>query len=219
MNYKKQNLEYYCNLFKKNKYSPQSLGWKNKKSAFMRFNDLISNFFLKENSILNKKNSILDVGCGLGYLIDDFRIKNFFYTGIDINNNFIELNKKKFPKKYSFICGDFLELKNKKKYDYIVQSGLLNYKVKLNKYSYAEMFLRKMFHLSNIAISCNFLSTKARIKHKKNFYYDPEKILKICYKMTNNLILKNDTFPFEFTVVLFKNKKIDKLTSTFAYKF
>lgn len=201
MKLKKVNSKYYNSLFNEYGHSTKSLGWKGKSNDY-RFKCLIENFEIKNNSIL-------DVGCGLGHLIKFLGKKKFKYTGIDINKNFIKVNKLKFKKNYKFFDKDIFKLDENQNFDYVIQNGLLNLKIpNVNKYHQSELLLKKMFKLANIGASCNFLSSNAKIKYKKNNYFAPEKILKICYKLTNNVLLKNNYFPYEFSVTLFKEVKI-----------
>ena len=130
--------------------------------------------------------------------------------GIDINREFIKKNKKKFKLlKYKFKNISFEKFRSRG-FDYVIQNGMFNLKANQKQYKYVEACLRKMFYLCNYAVSSNFLSSQAKIRYSKNFYYDPVKILKICYSITPNLILKNNFFPYEFTIVLFKEKKINE---------
>ena len=204
MKLNKINNDHYNLLYKIYGDSPQSLGWKGK-SNLKRINHLICDLHLNDSSIL-------DVGCGLAHLINYLKKTKYkSYLGIDINKKFISINKKRFKEpKYKFKNISLENFNCKKKFDYIIQNGMFNLKSNKNKYRYVEKCLRKMFYLCNNGISTNFLSSRAEIRHSKNFYYDPVKILKICSQITPNFIFKNNYFPLEFTVVLYKEKRINK---------
>ena len=90
-NYKKI-IKHYNKLYKKYGYSEKSIGWgKNRKN--LRYHILCSNFNLNYKSIL-------DFGCGFGNLISYLNCyyKNFEYTGLDINEKFLEKARKHYPK-------------------------------------------------------------------------------------------------------------------------
>ncbi len=86
-------------------------------------NDEIINLIL-DNAKLNKgssdNKSVLDVACGTGFLIPDYKdrgIKDI--TAIDISPRMIEIAKGKFPD-VNFICGDAENTDFDKKFDAIV---------------------------------------------------------------------------------------------------
>ena len=90
-------LERYNNKLSKFNLSPKSLGWDKKINQIERF-DFSSRYLNLNNS------NILDVGCGfadfLGFL-EKKKIPFNNYVGYDINENFIEICKRKYPK-YTF---------------------------------------------------------------------------------------------------------------------
>ncbi len=78
------------------------------------------------SSFVRKKNFVLDVGCGTGRLAFVLEKLGAEVTAIDISSKMIEKAKKKaknIDSKINFLSGDFLELINEKKYDYIFLSG------------------------------------------------------------------------------------------------
>ena len=79
------------NKFKKFGLNIKSIGWDNKKNQELRF----KNIFKVAN--LGECRNILDIGCGFGDLAKYLKKQNIKidYTGIDINDKFIEINKKK----------------------------------------------------------------------------------------------------------------------------
>ena len=200
----------YRSLFKKFGYSPKSLGWKNGKQ-FLRFHQLTSLWEL-ENS------TWLDVGCGFGDFIKFLRaskIDNFNYMGIDIVSDFVNLAKSHYPNSNcNFINEPFLESNFIKTYDYVIASGTFNSKLHgVNGYKYIEKNMCKMFNLSKKAIAIDFLTDRVDYKHEHNFNSSPEKILSLACKLSKRVVLRNDYFPFEFAIIIFKDDAvISKLT-------
>ena len=80
---------------------------------------------------LNKMNgSILEVGCGLGYVVDLIarNNQNIEINGCDISKKAIQIAKKKFPQ-YNFFVNDITSDKNKidKKFDIVIFNQILWY--------------------------------------------------------------------------------------------
>jgi SAM-dependent methyltransferase len=68
---------------------------------------------LKLTSLIKNNDSILDVGCGNGRLIDAFGNKSIRYIGVDNNPKLINIAKKNYElriKNYEFFIGDILDL-------------------------------------------------------------------------------------------------------------
>ena len=94
--------------------------------------------------------SILDVGCGFGDLFGYLK-KNktdFDYLGCDINEKIINVAKDQYPD-VTFVVHDFLDLKLEKKYDWVIASGIFNFKLNDNEI-YIQKMLTKMFQSCKI---------------------------------------------------------------------
>ena len=205
-NYKKI-IKHYNKLYKKYGYSEKSIGWgKNRKN--LRYHILCSNFNLNYKSIL-------DFGCGFGNLISYLNCyyKNFEYTGLDINEKFLEKARKHYPKN-KFKKVNAFSSNIEKKYDFIVSSGVHNTKIEDNYY-FIKDTMKKFNAASNYGFAMNFLSTNVDYKEKNLFYSNPSKILKIGLLYSNNILLRHDYMPFEFTLIVFKNKKINSELNIF----
>ena len=188
-------------LFDKYGLSNEGLGWGKKERSNLRFKILIDNWDLNGTSIL-------DWGCGFGglylFLIKS-NIKNFEYTGIDINETFIEAAKKRFPSENChFENRDIIEdpyVFNS--FDYAFVSGSFN-DFRTNKYVFFENIFSALNLITRKGISMNFLSNHAEIKYPHASYFDASKILNIAYKISHNIILRNDYMPYEFSILINK---------------
>ena len=123
----KKQIYYYEKLRRKFFSKREIVGWGSKNSQEMRFKIL--------EEILKKHNckTVLDIGCGRGDLISYLKKKKISikYTGLDINNKFIDIAKKLNPKN-NFIFADFLK-KDLPNFDVIFISGLFNLKMQHHK--------------------------------------------------------------------------------------
>jgi SAM-dependent methyltransferase len=190
-------IDVYYQRFKRYGVSPRTLGW-DKNRAKLRFEILCSQWDLNDSSIL-------DFGCGFGdfyKFLNEKNYKNFTYYGIDINPCFIETARTLHPE-VSFQACNILENTIQKKFDYIFASGAFNDKIS-NNVSFIKNILEKMDEYSAKGIGANFLSNKAEYRYQHAFYADPAFILDLCYQYSNNVVLRNDYMPFEFTVFINK---------------
>ena len=210
---KKETLETikrYNLRFKKYGISNKTLGWGNKDRSDLRF-EIFNQLFEFQNL------SILDFGCGFGSFygfLKHLKIIPKSYLGIDINQNFIDTAKEKYPD-VEFKCIDIIDdsfISNYYgKFDVAVSSGVFNFKIE-NYYKYVESCFNILHNVTRKGFTCNFLSSKTDegyLLNKQLQYSVPEKILSTAYKFSNNLVLRNDYMPFEFTIKLEK-VEIDK---------
>lgn len=200
-------IDYYNNLYQEHGISPDALGW-HKGNQFLRFEQLTFMWNLH-------KRSILDVGCGFGDFIKFLKkkgIDEFSYIGVDVMPDFIKEARKIYQtENVSFIHDDFINSQNIRKVDYAIASGTFNYNMDAsNGYDYIYENMKKMFELSNIAISIDFLSDKVDYTYKHNFNSNPAKILDMAYSLSRRVLLNNSIFPFEFSITIYKNDSFNK---------
>ena len=200
-------------MLKKHGYSPKALGW-DKGKQFLRFREL-TNLWNLENS------SILDIGCGFGDFVNYLKlegIKPFNYTGIDLVKEFVDKAKNEHQDQNIELCvGDFLSLPFSKKFDFCIASGTFNLRMDgIEGYKYIESNLTKMFETCKIGIAVNFLTDRVDYKHDHNFNSSPEKILSIAYNLSKRIVLRNDTFPFEFSIIIYKDDTFRKEKTIFT---
>lgn len=180
--------------------TPATVGW-NRGKQWLRFEMLFKTFEI-ENS------RILDIGCGLGDLVDFLYEKSepFKYTGIDLTKSFIEEAEKKHKQSnVRFIYGDFLEEKGLE-CDVAVCSGAFNYRLKdQSNLDVAFEAMKKAFDIADVGIAFNFLSKYVDYQVEEGYYYDPADILNFSYSLSRNVVLWSNYMPFEFTVAVLKD--------------
>lgn len=183
-------------------YDPLALGWTKQKHV-LRYHALLSNWKFKGESIL-------DFGCGFGDLYK-YIVQNgilLSYEGIDINENLIAVGKEKNPG-INLRVGD-LELDGREDcYDFIVSSGVHNYKLNDN-WAFIQWTFEKFYRMSRRGFAINFLSNRVNITRSDLYYCDPVKVVELAYKYTNNILLKNDYMPFEYTIVVNVKREFDR---------
>lgn len=206
--------EYYQELYQKHGYSPESLGWA-KGKQLLRFEILLSRFLHLESP------RVLDVGCGFGDLTGLLAktYKNFSYVGIDITPEFVEEARRRHGSgdQISFRLGDFLTEPLEDDFDIVVASGTFNTRFPNGgNETFIERAMEKSFALCREGFAIDFLSDKVDYRLEHTWHSRPEDILGTAYKLSRNVLLRNDVFPFEFCVTVFKDDSFDPADTIFS---
>jgi SAM-dependent methyltransferase len=187
----------------------KALGWGDKGRSRLRYHALCAEFDLKNTTVI-------DFGCGFGDLyayIRDTISTDFKYIGIDINPNLIEVAQKRYGSQAEFHVvpyevSDYLE-QHQIKADYILSSGIFNFKLDDN-IGFIESTLYVFDRFSSRGFASNFLSDKVSFQADSNFHSNPGQILEMHYKYSNNITLRNNYMPFEFSVLVNKHDAVNK---------
>lgn len=150
----------------------EKLGWESAEAQALRFAAFVDNADLEGKSIL-------DVGCGLGNLLEYLTMKNISvkYTGVDILPRMIDCaNGKR-------ICGEFHCVDifkdnpfGDKSFDAVYASGIFN----LNLGNNHEFFLDALCRFSHIArevIAFNLLDHRSPDKEDAYFYFSAGEVI------------------------------------------
>jgi ubiquinone/menaquinone biosynthesis C-methylase UbiE len=179
--------------------SIKTVGWGTSEDQILRFEMLF-------RGINPKGRTILDVGCGLGDLIDyldKVTDGDFNYIGVDIAEKLISSAKEKYSRpNVKFYVGDVsLDLLNL--VDISVLSGALSFKTTgIEEYAYDTM--KRMFELSKEAGCLNFLSKYVDFETEKNQHYSPETIFSKAKEFSKKVVIYHDYPLYEFTIQLLK---------------
>ncbi len=202
--------KHYDDLVEKYGNNVKSSQQSNKKTRDTRLLNLIKYVNLK------KKITILDFGCGTGYLFSYLKSQKFigFYKGIDISNQAI-LKAKKVYHKHKNCNFEALNIFNsplKKKFDYVIINGTFNNNTK-NNWQWMKKSLKILIKSTKKKIIFNNLSIYVDNFDKKLFYIHPNKVFnfvkhelnKTCI-LDHSYRLKKNVLPYEFTTVIFKDE-------------
>ncbi|TYQ16198.1 UNVERIFIED_CONTAM: methyltransferase family protein [Acetivibrio alkalicellulosi] len=195
---------YYESNMKKDVPDYKILGWESRESQNLRFDVLISNLELE-----NKK--ILDVGCGLGNLLEYLQEKNIKaeYTGVDILDSMIERVKHK-KLKGTFYHMDIFESDyfSEGAFDVVYASGIFNLNLN-NNMEFLSYALRRFFYLASSIVVFNLLHEKSPDKEDLYFYYDPKKVLNMIeekHTFLKNIRVVEGYLNNDFTVICQKKQ-------------
>lgn len=201
---KKATLDRYNERLKEYGYSPKTLGWL-KGEQEIRFQVL--------SEIGNLGNcSILDVGCGFGDLYGFLINKGIKiqYTGVDINQQLLEIGKELYPSA-SFEVMDFDEEVIEKKFDWVFASGIFNFKLENNE-QFIQNMLSKMFTISQNGVTVDFMSSYVDFQNEGAYHANPNKIFSYCKQLSRRITLRHDYMPFEFCVYIYKKDRFNERT-------
>lgn len=178
----------------------RTVGWSSPEQQTLRFDALCRNLELRGRSIL-------DVGCGLGHLIPylDRRIgRDYRYLGIDIAADLVEAATQAHAGEHRrFRPGDLRVLRQDERFDVVLLSGALNYRIEDNL-GYAKAMLRGMFEASDEAVAANFLSSHVDYENPVNYHYRPDVLFDFAKTLTRWVTLIHDYPLWEFTLQLFR---------------
>ena len=148
--------------------------------------------------------TVLDVGCGLGdfykYLTEQY--PGLTYIGLDIVPEFIAYAREAYPET-PFLWGDFMDLPEDIKFDYVLSSGALSFKVQ-NSWRFYTDFIRKMYRLARVGAGFNMLRGGRHPDDDIYATYDPELIVRFGRTFAPEVNLIADYLPDDFTVFLRK---------------
>ena len=175
--------------------NPLSLNWKDREAQHERFNN-----FLKLVNVENK--NILDIGCGFADLYTYLNDKNKLprkYTGIDINPDFVNYCKKKFPY-LQFHVGNLIDDHfTDEHFDIVLMVGVLSYNFKeFDNIRFTKEVVRNAFKLANDALIFDMQSNIINKNYETAehiHYQKPSDILDFALSLTPNVVLKHDNIP------------------------
>jgi SAM-dependent methyltransferase len=179
------------------------LGWESKEAQYLRFEMLSSKVDLE-----NKR--LLDVGCGLGNLMEYFSGIgiNLEYTGVDIIEDMINSAKQKnLPGE--FYCMDIFTKHpfEMNSFDVIYTSGIFNLNMG-NNTDFLVSALGCFFNLSKDIVAFNLLDTASPDKEDMYFYYDHKvvaEMIKRQYPQIESIEVIRGYLNNDFTIICRKN--------------
>ena len=187
----------------------KALGWGEKGRSGLRNEILLSLWELKTRSIL-------DFGCGFGGLLDHLKTRGVpesRYLGIDINPRLIAQARRLHPQA-RFEVVDILRDETPLSADYVFSSGVFNHRLKDND-GFIRACLARFDEIAGRGFAVNFLSSHVDYRLKHTFHSDPARILDLAYRYSNNVVLRNDYMPYEFTVFVDKAAAVDRTLAVY----
>ncbi len=194
---REQLLSFYNMHLKKFGDRPEALRW-TPKGQIMRYHALLD----IAPDLNNQK--ILDYGCGTGdfYRFLKRRGISVRYTGVDINENFINLAKEKYPE-CAFMVMDIDEDTLEGFYDYIFICGVFNLRVP-GVADDTKNALLNLFKHCNKGLALNALSSHTPVKDVELNYTSPEHMVAFALEhLSPSVALRHDRIQNDFTIFVY----------------
>jgi SAM-dependent methyltransferase len=158
---------------------------------------------------LAEKDSLLDVGCGLGHLADYCGMQGWKgeYTGLDLSQKMVETTKKRLNM-VNIFEKDILEGSYEKKHDVVASIATLQERPQFQEpVIYLEEMINKMFEISTKAIVFDVFSNRfTDFENPNNLYVDPYLFIQTLCNITNNFIIFNHYNSYQMMIVMFKGQ-------------
>ena len=144
---------------------------------------------------------ILDVGCGVGHLVDYLRNRRFTgeYLGLDLVPEMVAAAQCR-HRGWTFREGKIPDAVVDFKPDYVIGSGLFN----IANQRTLEQTVAAMFGVAGRAVAFNSLSTWGDQPVRGEFRADPLRVIEFCRRLTRRVVLRHDYMPHDFTVYLYR---------------
>jgi len=174
----------------------QAVGWGSSESQRLRFGVL-----LEVGDV--RRASILDVGCGIGHLVDYLSEAGFGgnYRGIDLLEEMVAEARRRHPDRRFEIAdvGAAVGVSA----DYVVSSGLFTFADRERLHGTVEA----MFAASSKGTAFNSLSAWAEKQDAGEFHADPLETVEFCRTLTPWVVLRHDYHPRDFTIYMYRNER------------
>ena len=200
--------EHYENCLDKHGPNAKGMDWPNPDDLIKRF-QVLTNIFGDE---MANKFSVLDLGCGVGLLVDYLqeknKLENIDYKGIDISPKMISYAKNRLPE-FNFEDRDILESKlESSSFDYIIMNGLFTEKLNMSQSEMLIFFqemIKIVFDSCKKGFSFNVMSSHVDWKRDDLFHLELDNLVSFLVQhCSRNIKIDMDYGLYEYSVFVRK---------------
>ena len=188
-------------------HDPRSLGWTKGRQRH-RFEALLRHVRWSRDC------SVLDVGCGFGDLGAFLRERGHRgeYVGIDLVDDLVRVGRARYPD-LDLRVADLEEFTADTHYDLVLATGVFNARLEHgNNLDHIGSSLRSMFRLARIAVVADFLTADVDRVDDALFYTPIGDVVECVYRLTRRFVIDHQTMPYEYTITLFADDRVDERT-------
>lgn len=199
--------EHYTSLLQRFGPDHRAVQWSSRETQERRFEVLCE--------LVESRDSVLDLGCGLGDLLGYLRTRRGFrgrYLGLDLVTGFVEHARSVHAQDpdASFLEHDVRQTALPRGYDVVVASGIFNNRLRDN-WDFLIATVRAMFEAAGKGVAFNALSTYVDYQDAGLYYCDPLALFDYVKRhLADRASLRHDyrvkpgCIPFEFSLYLLK---------------
>lgn len=165
--------------------------------------------------------SLIDYGCGLGFLADWLSVNRFpvgAYGGVDPIQEMVDCARKnRFLPNASYWQASSPDLKRTNA-DHIVACGVFTRMIDRTPgehLDHIEKTIETLFKHCRVGLHIDFLSDNAEWQEKTNFHASPAMATAICQGLSRRYIIDVSYLPYEFCIHIFKDAEIDHDTNQY----
>lgn len=156
--------------------------------------------------------SVLDYGCGLAHLKPylDQRFKHYEYCGVDLVPEFVAAVAQKYPAAKVHLVRSHHNVVDP--VDHVVISGTFNIIEGGSRTAYLNKVqdaLLHLFSLARVSLAVNFMTDRVDFTQPNALHVNSEAMMNFMSKrMSPRLLVDASYMPYEFTLVVMKDKQI-----------
>ncbi len=188
-------------------HDPRTLGWMKGRQQH-RFEALLRHVRWDADC------SVLDVGCGFGDLGAFLRGRGHRgeYVGIDLVDELVGAGRTRYPE-LDLRVEALEDFAPDTRYDLVLATGVFNARLQHGgNLDHIESSLRSMFRLARVAVVADFLTADVDRVDDGLFYTPIGDLVGCVYRLTRRFVIDHQTMPYEYTVTLFVDDRVDDRT-------
>lgn len=167
------------------------------------------------------KSSVLDYGCGLGYLFEFLSGEGLDvdYTGVDMMPEFVATCRDKFGSSATFqhVGVDSVVPIG---HDVIFASGVFHirsHNERADAVKYAFERIEALFAAAERLLICDFQSPFVDYQQDDALHFGVDEVANFCAsKLSRRFLIRHDLLPYEFTLIAFKDDTVKRPENVFG---
>lgn len=165
--------------------------------------------------------SVLDYGCGLGYMFDFLSTNNAAvrYTGLDMMPEFVTACQEKFGERATFRQIQ-VDAPISEQHDVVFASGVFHIRshdTRERAIEYAFERIEALFAAAGQVLICDFQSPFVDYRQDDALHFSIDEVVRFCAsRLTRRFILRHDLLPYEFSLIAFKDDRIVRPDNIFG---
>jgi SAM-dependent methyltransferase len=157
--------------------------------------------------------TILDLGCGLGHLLDfiesDSSYRHLRYVGLDISPRYFAAAQARHPR-HEFILMDVLAVDDALPvFDYVVLNGVFNYRGPIEQkrmVEYWEQLTSIAYRHCRLGLAFNVMSTLVDWERSDLFHLPIDTMVDFVWKhLSRHFVVRHDYQAFEYTTYVYRH--------------